>query len=424
MHRPIRIRSRSSSKNRPTITASPAWSPDGKLLAFGRVVDDPVGPARFELIIQDAPGQNRVLTSQKIENKPANRPDWSCLSAAWSPDGRYLAIPDLSIPSGICVVQVDNGRRLKTFDGTSPAWSPDGTKLAFIRERTSSLIVVEVGLDLTEKPATPAVANLAFGPPRYLVDLGQHDKAPVWSREGKAINAIAQRKVARGSGPTLLVDLLHIRLDSGSAETVARFNAEPIEDEKKIRGVCSTQDRDLDDLFFSLDIEGQPAIIVWGHPRNKEVVDRFNPVDFLVDVSSLAFSPDGKTLAIRFGDSATSSTVALFDLPTRKLTLLAPDDDVRGHWLALLIETSRRLLQGGLPSTAIDGRTVARPTILPVRRDSRKSGGCPSATPTGPAWASSLRCTRGGPNVESSPGAASTDRGFSSTHFGKIIRPL
>ena len=43
---------------------SPAWRPDGRALAFGRVVDEAPAPARFELIVQDAPGENRVIVSQ------------------------------------------------------------------------------------------------------------------------------------------------------------------------------------------------------------------------------------------------------------------------------------------------------------------------------------------------------------------------
>ena len=56
---------------------SPAWRPDGRALAFGRVVDEAPAAARFELIIQDAPGENRVIVSQAIGDKPAGDFDWT-----------------------------------------------------------------------------------------------------------------------------------------------------------------------------------------------------------------------------------------------------------------------------------------------------------------------------------------------------------
>src|SRR5215212_2529010 len=40
---------------------SPVWSPDGKSLAFGRLVPEGEGKARFEIVVQDAPDRKHVL---------------------------------------------------------------------------------------------------------------------------------------------------------------------------------------------------------------------------------------------------------------------------------------------------------------------------------------------------------------------------
>lgn len=346
---------------------SPAWRPDGRALAFGRVVDEAPAPARFELIVQDAPGENRVIVSQAFGERPPADLDWTAQAPAWSPDGQYLVIPGLKSPAGLSVIQAENGHAIKSIEGTAAAWSMDGTKLVFLRtERTASLLLTDVGLGPVDRTGTLPATELSFGPPKHLVDLGQSSLPPIWSRDGKSVLALARRVVLRGRGPTLQVDLLRIKVDSGWVETVAHLTPDPIEDEKSFRGVTLSYDRDVDQLFYALDVDEQPwSAIVWSRPKTQETVDRFNPLDTSIRVGSLSLSPDGKTLAIRFGDEG-HGTIALFDVVSRKLTLLAPDDPARLEWVSLFISTAKRLLAVSLPPPSVEGRSIGRPTIIPV----------------------------------------------------------
>ncbi|MGY6629605.1 MAG: Tol-Pal system beta propeller repeat protein TolB [Wenzhouxiangella sp.] len=106
---------------------SPAWSPDGRKLAY---VSFATG--RSNIIVQDLfTGQNRVVSSERgINGAPA-----------WSPDGRQLAV---SLSRGgspdIWVLDLENGDRPRQLThhwsiNTEPAWSPDGRFIYFTSDR-------------------------------------------------------------------------------------------------------------------------------------------------------------------------------------------------------------------------------------------------------------------------------------------------
>ncbi len=90
----------------------PAWSPDGRMIAFeGKGPDDPGGPTHAGISIMNADGTGvRRLTS------------WG-FDPAWSPDGRKIAF---TRAADIDVINVDgSGERVLEADGgMQPAWAP------------------------------------------------------------------------------------------------------------------------------------------------------------------------------------------------------------------------------------------------------------------------------------------------------------
>jgi WD40-like Beta Propeller Repeat len=103
------------------LEAAPAWSPDGRRIAFVRHDQDLTG----DIYLMDADGHNVVSRAGGFR------------SPAWSPDGRLLAVH-----RGYCVYECDiyllsvdeDGSppvRIATY-AAHPAWSPDGTKIAFV----------------------------------------------------------------------------------------------------------------------------------------------------------------------------------------------------------------------------------------------------------------------------------------------------
>ena len=107
---------------------APAWSPDGKQLAFY----SEVGGKPADLFVMDATGLNvRQLTdTPESEGYPA-----------WSPDGRQIAFESHTADGNfdVYVMNADgsNVRRLtrEARRDVGPAWSPDGTKIAFMSDR-------------------------------------------------------------------------------------------------------------------------------------------------------------------------------------------------------------------------------------------------------------------------------------------------
>ncbi len=148
----------------PADDMSPAWSADGKAIAF---VTDRDG--NREIYVMKADGTQEV----NLTHDPSE--DWA---PAWSPDGSAIAFSSYRDGNWeIYVVGSDGSdpRRL-TFDGAAdygPCWSPDGQAIAFHSNRDGNWEIYVVGLDgqtlrrLTEDEAT--------------------DFAPAWSPDGKLI---------------------------------------------------------------------------------------------------------------------------------------------------------------------------------------------------------------------------------------------
>jgi Tol biopolymer transport system component len=333
---------------------SPGWSPDGSALAFGRLVPESGGRARFEIVVQSAPTQQKVLRSQPlvrlageadVENLPA-------VAVAWSPDGRFLAVPQVE-PRGLEILRADDGRLLKSIDEAyMPAWSPDGSKLAYCRRgETEGLYCID----------------LKFGSPRRLAEILKATQAPVWSRDGESV-VVARRRPQSGRGDPSSEhgELVRVRVDNSRIEALRLPSEDPGEAGKKFRGVSFSFDRDGEELFCSVLVDGQKPHIIWYRLQNGSIYKRFNPFDLLMPVGALAVSPVDRKLALRVGPLDVGALPAVYDLETRKLTPIVPDDDARLEWLATTISTVRELLRSTVPPPLIGKEVIERPTLLPA----------------------------------------------------------
>lgn len=123
----------------------PAWSPDGRRIAFGGAD----GEHGYEIYVTASDGTNRIRVTDYPDDgvSGAHMP-------AWSPDGERIAFRfDLyhaatkTESHGIGIVGASGGNAVTITDGPDevPAWSPDGTTVAFVRRNldgTSSLRTV------------------------------------------------------------------------------------------------------------------------------------------------------------------------------------------------------------------------------------------------------------------------------------------
>ena len=117
----------------------PAWSPDGRRIAFARTSGTPSGCSLGDIYVMDADGSNVTQLTTNSLGTFASQP-------TWSPDGTRIAFArgqqDATCNDGdseIWVMNADGtGQTAVTSGGIgiytgdyAPAWSPDGTRIAF-----------------------------------------------------------------------------------------------------------------------------------------------------------------------------------------------------------------------------------------------------------------------------------------------------
>jgi len=144
---------------------SPAWSPTGEWIAYSS--GGPNGDGLY-LIRPDGSDAHRIVEGD------AEYP-------AWSPDGRRLAFMSLGFPAGsssdayeIYGVGVDGGsvRRLTNLTGEDgwPAWSHDGTRIAYTRrtsERAEDKIHLMTAAGHDDHAVTDIKDDMSYGYPNW-----------------------------------------------------------------------------------------------------------------------------------------------------------------------------------------------------------------------------------------------------------------
>ena len=154
---------------------TPAWSPDGKRIAF-EFTRDGAHASDIYVINIDGSEQRNLTDHVYVDATPS-----------WSPDGKKIAFASVrDTESGslmsrveIYVMNADGSelRRLTRdfFEDSYPCWSPDGKKIAFIREdmrEKKKYICVMMADGSKQKKLTDAPVEqrgLSWSPPLTLV---------------------------------------------------------------------------------------------------------------------------------------------------------------------------------------------------------------------------------------------------------------
>jgi len=104
-------------------TDGPAWSPDGRLIAFSRCTSEASGCSLW--VVQPDGTRLRRLTDSTL----------NATAPSWSPDGRRLVF---EANGGVWTIRRYEPRlrshpQRLVESGAGPSWSPDGTQIAFAR---------------------------------------------------------------------------------------------------------------------------------------------------------------------------------------------------------------------------------------------------------------------------------------------------
>ncbi|MDE0157918.1 MAG: Tol-Pal system beta propeller repeat protein TolB [Gammaproteobacteria bacterium] len=146
---------------------SPAWSPDGKRLAYVSFEGD-----SSSVFIQDVRTGRReeVAAHEGINSAPAFSPDGGRLAMTLSKDGN----PEIYVLhlAGNSLQRITRHRAIDT----EPNWSPDGSRLVFTSDRGGTPQIYEVGLQ--------------GGAPRRLTFDGSYFARPRHSPDGAGITMV------------------------------------------------------------------------------------------------------------------------------------------------------------------------------------------------------------------------------------------
>lgn len=183
----------------------PLWSPDGRYIAYF---------ASWAHIFSLAVARMDGLDDTGVASSPG-WPTYGPDHPAWTPDGR-LAFDDGNFssmaPQGIFTVAHDGSdRRLLIADALSPAFSPDGKKLAYVAFHYSQQHGVneQGGIFIADADGT--------NPQLLAAQTGQlYWSTPAWSPDGKRL---AFRRDSLLNGRAVHTDLVVARVD-GSGERV------------------------------------------------------------------------------------------------------------------------------------------------------------------------------------------------------------
>jgi TolB protein len=173
--------------------STPTWSPEGDRIAFAHSRGQGTEDAAGVIVVTDADGRQRV----EVTRHPDTAAVVYDLHPAWSPDGNLIAFTRATFTAAtepqVAIYVVDPtgaGERLVIENAAEPAWSPDGSRIAFtsVRDRFGETCFHECS------PSPEIYVARADGTEIVRLTRSEaSDHSPAWSPDGDRIAFTSDR---------------------------------------------------------------------------------------------------------------------------------------------------------------------------------------------------------------------------------------
>ena len=176
------------------IPGDPAWSPDGRRIAYSGYDHCPVDSAvecHAEIYVINADGSapTRLTKLESVGDSYA---------PSWTPDGTRLAFTTWSAATrtsrvyAVGTTGADAPAPLASLEGIAPAWSPDGRRLAFAADDHGRYAIFVANAD--------GSAPVRLTNPSGVEGDAANDFQPTWSPDGSRLAFTRNRLRPGGSG--------------------------------------------------------------------------------------------------------------------------------------------------------------------------------------------------------------------------------